>query len=114
MDKKIVIGIIVLGLILLVMFTNNDDDKEVSSSVIAQDIENLHEANLEIEGMYCEACAYGVKAQLEELDGVTVANIDYKTASGTVRYDADKVDAETIAAASTVYKCKVTGDKKIN
>jgi len=113
MDKKIVIGIVVLSLILLFMFTNNNN-KEVTGSIIAQEIENLHETSLVIEGMYCESCAYGVKAQLEELDGVVIANIDYRTATGTVRYDADKVDPETIAAASTVYNCKVVGDKKIN
>ena len=112
MGKKIIIGVIVL-IILASVFIITNKNKEITGSVIAQDIENLHETSLAIEGMYCQSCAYGVKAQLEELDGVVNADINYKTSSGIVQYDADKIDAETIAAASTVYPCRVVGDKKI-
>ena len=113
MDKKMMIGIVVLILLVFVFLSANN--KEVTGkTVIEQDVKNLHETSLAIENMYCEACAYGVKAQIEELDGVVNADINYKTASGVVLYDADRVDAETIAAASTVYPANVLRDKVIN
>ena len=63
--------------------------------------------------MYCESCAYGVAAQIRELEGVVNAEVDYKTASGIVRYDANKVSAEEIAKTSTVYPATIKEDKKI-
>lgn len=105
-----------IGIVVLIVFVFLlADNREVTSNIIIdQNVKNLHETNLAIENMYCEACAYGVKAQLEELEGVVNADIDYKTASGVVLYDADKVNAETIAAASTVYPANVLRDKVIN
>ena len=113
MDRKIMIGIVVL-IVLFFVFLSADNREVTGNTIIDQDVKNLHETNLAIENMYCEACAYGVKAQLEELDGVINADIDYTTARGVVLFDADKVDAETIAAASTVYPAKVVEDKVIN
>jgi copper chaperone CopZ len=113
MDKKLIILGVVLSLIVASLLVLNNAKSSVAGNVIAQDIENLHQANLAIEDMYCEACAYGVKAQIEELDGVVIADIDYKTASGVVKYDADKVNAETIARASTAYPATVVSDEKL-
>ncbi len=115
MDKKIllwiVVGILLVGSFLLL----RDTQTNISGyTTIEEDIENLHEVNLAIENMYCEACAYGVKAQIQELDGVVVADINYKEASGVVLYDASKVDSQTIADASTVYPAVVVNNKKIN
>jgi copper chaperone CopZ len=110
MDKKIIIGIVVF---LVLVFFVVENKKQVTGNVIAQDVENLRQVNLAIENMYCEACAFGVKGQLEELDGVVNADINYETASGIVQYDADKVNVGTIAAASTVYPAKVVADNKV-
>lgn len=85
-----------------------------SDEINPQEIENLHETSLAIDGMYCEACAYGVEAQIKELDGIVSADVDHKTASGVVRYDADKVSAEDIAKASTVYIATVSEDKRVS
>jgi len=79
----------------------------VTGNVVAMDAENLRRVDLAIENMYCEACAYGVKAQIEELDGVASAEINYKEGTGFAFYDPSKVDAETIAAASTAYPARV-------
>jgi len=112
MGKKIIIGILVLIVLGFLVVSKGND--EVTGNVISsEDVENLHEVNLAIENMYCEACAYGVKAQMEELDGVVEANIDYKKASGVVLYDADVVHPETIAAASTAYPASVVYDRLI-
>lgn len=111
MGKKIIVGIMIL--LVLVFFVVLNKNQSATGNIIVQDVENLHQTNLAIENMYCEACAYGVKAQIEELDGVVNADINYKTAIGVVQYDANKVNAETIANASTAYPAKVINDKKI-
>lgn len=112
MGNKTAVWIIVSILIVLSFFIVKNVGGRVTGNVVnEQDMENLHEVELAIENMYCEACAYGVRAQLEELDGVVEAKIDYKSASGVVRYDADKVSAETIAAASTAYPASVVEDR---
>ena len=100
------IAVILVGAV----FILNSNSGITGSVVNVGDVKNLRECKIGIEGMYCQTCAYGVKAQIEELDGVISAEIDYKTASGVVLYDSDKVDAETIAAASTAYPASVTVD----
>jgi len=114
MDRKILWAMFVVVLVVLSFFIFRNVNSNVSGNVInEQDVENLHQADLAIEGMYCDACAVGIKAQIEELDGVISADINAWGASGIVKYDADKVDLETIVAASTVYPASVLEDRKI-
>jgi len=114
MDKKvmlaIIIGILLVGAFLVV---RNVNGKTSGYAISQEDVENLHEVRLSIDNMYCEACAYGVKAQLEELDGVVNAEINYQEANGVVLYDANKVNAQTVAEASTVYTAHIVEDKKL-
>jgi len=109
MGKGLIIGIIAIALVGAFFVLNSNSS--VTGSVVSLDgSENLRECNLAIKDMYCDACAYGVKAQIEELDGVVSAEINAWDGSGVVVYDADKVDADTIAAASTVYPASVVSD----
>lgn len=113
MDKTtiaFIIGILLVGTFLVF---NNLNDNTSGYVVSDQDSENLHELDLAIKDMYCEACAYGVKAQIEEINGVMNADINYRDASGVVKYNADLVSPETIASASTVYPASVIGDRKL-
>ncbi len=68
---------------------------------------NAKQVTLEIEGMYCQSCSQGVGYELRQVEGVMDAQVDYQTGEGVVTYDPSKVNPETIAAASTVYKAKV-------
>ena len=114
MDKKIILWIAIVGILLIGSFLIVKNKGDLSGNVISEEnIKNLYKVNLDIKNMYCEACAYGVKAQIQELNGVVSANIDYREANGVVIYDADKVDAQTIADASTVYPATVVNDEKI-
>jgi copper chaperone CopZ len=110
MGKKITIGIILLIIILGFFIVAKNTKSNVSSNVITEQPSNLHEVSLSIEDMYCDACAYGVQAQLEELDGVISADINALEGTGLVLYNADIVDSQTIAAASTVYPATVVSD----
>jgi copper chaperone CopZ len=109
MDKRfLLIGLLVMGVII------TGCKSEPSGSIaLNTDGQEAYQVNLEIDGMYCEACAYGVKAQLEELDGVIQADVNYRTAKGSVLYDASKIDAETIAKASTVYPATVISTESV-
>jgi len=115
MDKKIIGITIVLAIIFVfgaLLFVRSADSS-VSGNTVGG-VSNLYQVDLEIEGMYCDACAYGVKAQIEALEGVVSAEINVDEASGIVKYDADKVGAEEIAKASTVYLATVVEDFKLN
>lgn len=114
MDKKIRLTIIIVVVIFASFLIFKNIGYGTTGYVInEQNVENLHETSLAIEGMYCDACAYGVKAQIEELEGVVKADINAWEASGVVIYDADKVDPNTIAAASTVYLASVVSDRSL-
>jgi len=104
------VGILVVLILIAVINVNS---KSTGYAVSEDEVENLREVSFDIEGMYCDSCAFAVEAQMEELDGVVSANINAIEASGVVRYDADIVDAEAIGLASTVYPARVVGDRKI-
>lgn len=112
-NKNILIVVIGILIVLILVAVLNVNSKSTGYSITENDIENLHEVSFDIEGMYCDSCAYAVKAQMEELDGVVVANINAIEASGIVKYDADIVDLQTIGLASTVYPATVVEDRKI-
>jgi copper chaperone CopZ len=55
---------------------------------------------LAIEGMTCEACAVGLKHQLEQTPGVAAANVNYKHATASVTlYADDPATPEEVQAA---------------
>lgn len=85
------------------------------NSPITEDVSNnIHETTLAVEGMTCTSCALGVEYQLKQVEGVIDAKISYKEKGGYVKYDANKVNAQTIAQASDVYPVKVLSDKKVS
>jgi copper chaperone CopZ len=108
MDKRIIL-ISLISILLISSCTSTNTGNIIKKSTH----QNLYQAELKIEGMTCPSCAYGVKAQLEELDGVIKADIDYEKGKGTVIYDKSKISAEQIARASTVYPAQVISSKRI-
>ncbi|ELY98757.1 heavy metal translocating P-type ATPase [Natrialba aegyptia] len=52
--------------------------------------------HLEIQGMSCANCSQAITDALEELDGVSAANINFATDDGTVEYDPDAVSLGTL------------------
>lgn len=89
---------------------NSISEANVQSTV---GLSNAYEATLKIDGMTCPSCALGVEYQLKQVDGVIDARVSYEKGTGYVKYDADKVTAETIAQASDVYPATVIQNKKI-
>ena len=111
MKKIYLVVLAILGLLVVVGCSPTGNTTLQKESVVLTG--NIHEATLQVKGMYCASCAMGVEAQLKRVEGVIDADVSYKTGKCTVRYDADKVSAETIAQASTVYPANVVGDKAI-
>lgn len=111
MKKYFFAGILILAVLVVVVIAGNNGitgnvAKETSTPP------NLKTANLEIEGMTCQSCALGVEYELKQVDGVVDAKVNYQDGTGNVTFDPAKVDAETIAKASTVYPAKVVSDGK--
>lgn len=48
---------------------------------------NVRMVKLDIEGMTCTGCEYGVKTALEKIDGVTKAEADFEAKSAEVEFD---------------------------
>lgn len=56
-------------------------------------------AKLKVSGMKCGACAEKVKAALNGVGGVTVANVDVTAGTAEVGYDAAKTKVDALIAA---------------
>lgn len=56
-------------------------------------------ATFAIEGMRCLGCEAKITADLEELPGVSLAQVDWQTRTATVRYDASRVTPEEMVRA---------------
>ena len=114
MDKRITWSIMIIILLVLSFLVVKNIEANTTGSVInLEDVKNLHEVNFAIEGMYCDACGYAVKAQFEAVEGVVNAKVNAIEASGIVQYDADKVTPEIIAKASTANPATIIKDKSI-
>ncbi len=106
MKKYVYAGLLILAVLVVVVIAghNGITGKAVKETNSPQ---NLKTANLEIEGMTCQSCALGVEYELKQVDGVVDAKVSYQDGTGKVTFDPAKVDAETIAKASTIYPAKV-------
>jgi len=80
-----------------------------SAQVPAND--NLRIAELKVEGMTCQSCAFGVEYQLKQVPGVVAADVNYPEGDGYIIYDSSLTNADEAAAASDVYLAFVIEDK---
>ena len=72
---------------------------------------DLRIAELKVEGMTCQSCAFGVEHQLKQVPGVVAVDVNYPEGTGYVIYDPEKTAADEAAAASDVYLAYVVEDK---
>lgn len=71
-------------------------------------VANLQTANFSIEGMTCEiGCAKTIEKELNGLDGVQKATIDFKKKSATISFDKTILKTENISKV-----VEATGDGK--
>lgn len=69
---------------------------------------DLKSVTLRVEGMTCGGCVIGVRKVLSRLDGVSKAEVSYKTLSAIVSYDPAKVTVEQMIAAIRTLGYKAT------
>ncbi len=55
---------------------------------------------LDIPGMTCAACPITIKKALTRVEGVAIAEVNYKTRAATVTFDDVQTNAETIRQAT--------------
>ena len=80
--------------------TNDQNLPESKEAVVA----NAKMVKLDIEGMTCTGCEYGVKTALEKIEGVTKAKADFEAKSAEVEFD-----PEVATVAQMVEAVKQTG-----
>ena len=56
----------------------------------------VKEANIQITGMTCAACATRIEKGLNKLEGIETANVNLALERSTVKYNPDKVKVEDI------------------
>ena len=60
---------------------------------------NIAELTVGVEGMHCPMCVKNLTRGLKETDGITaVVEVSLEKKQATVKYDADKINAEGIKA----------------
>lgn len=82
---KVTKTIFVLG-ILLLSITLSDDVLSAESSV--------KEVILKVGGMTCASCPAMIKTALKKLDGIVSADVSFKEAKATVKYQEEKITVE--------------------
>ena len=89
---------------------NSDATTENESPKVKKEIAsaNLQTANFSIEGMTCEiGCAKTIEKELNGLDGVQKATIDFEKKSATISFDKTVLKTENISKV-----VEATGDGK--
>lgn len=82
---KVTKTIFVLGIFLL-SITLSDDVLSAESSV--------KEIILKVGGMTCASCPAMIKTTLKKLDGIVSADVSFKEAKATVKYQEEKITVE--------------------
>lgn len=72
--------------------------------------ENLRQATLKIDGMFCVSCATGAEYALKEKEGVIDASVDYNNETGKVVYDPLKISKDEIIQAVKPYTAIIVKD----
>ena len=89
----------------VVYIQNNDVHNIIDESLMNN---KLATATFEIKGMTCEmGCAKTIEKKLSNLDGTSLAKVDFKNETASVLFDLNKIDKDILK--STV---ESIGDKK--
>ena len=67
---------------------------------------------LDVKGMTCSGCEYSVEAALKKVNGVAVADADFKEANAVVEYDPKAVKVEQLVEAVNKTGYKATAPEK--
>jgi copper ion binding protein len=59
----------------------------------------METVTLSVPTVHCQACKLSIEESLDELEGVSVNDVDLDAKTVTVSFDPDKVDVERISAA---------------
>lgn len=86
-----------------------------TSASVTNNLSNLSQLTLKISGMTCSSCARGIEYSLENLPGVTKAEVNYYQGRGTITYNPDKISSQEILESevfsnSSPYQAEIIED----
>lgn len=105
-----IVGLIGFSIFTKQVITKSDVTIEKNYSESNQQ-ENLRQATLKIDGMWCASCATGAEYALKDKVGVVDASVDYDSKSGRVIYDPLKISKDEIIQAVKPYVAVITKDE---
>ena len=59
------------------------------------------QVKMKVSGMHCEGCAEGITKKLSKQKGILATDVHFSNAVQTVEFDANRLDAEAVAALVT-------------
>jgi len=90
--------------------TNNLANSDQTSSDFALD--DLRQATLKIDGMFCPSCATGIEFALKAEKGVTDAYVNYGQEKGWVIYNPKLISLNEITQLAKPYTATIDKDEK--
>lgn len=115
--------LIILGLFAILLFsgcTNQDQTNQESSVTLAsqetQEVVQFREVELDIEGLWCESCVYGIQLVMNTTQGIESAEVkitDYAAQTGIAKviYNPNQITDTEIAKLTEPYPSKIVKDK---
>ncbi len=96
MFKKVVsIGLVFfLGAVLLFCCGKNNSNETPKATTV-----NIQKVKLDVQGMTCTGCEYGVETALKKIAGVTKAEADFVSGSAEVEFDPQQVTVDKLVEA---------------
>jgi len=107
-------GLTVFSLITKQTAEKSEPEVKINNLEINRQQENLRQAILKIDGMFCVSCATGAEYALKEKEGVVDASVDYDGEKGLVIYDPKKISKDEIIHAIIPYTATITKDVLFN
>lgn len=117
MKKFIIIIIIIavaglIGFSLITKQTSKKPELKTKINIIKtnQQQQNLRQATMRIDGMWCASCATGAEYALKEKEGVINASVDYDSKIGNIVYNSLKISKDELIQAVKPYTATITKD----
>ncbi len=87
--------------LLMSLFTLTNVAAETVSAPPKATVQAAKTEVFSIEKMTCKMCPITIRKAIEQVPGVSKANVDFESKTATVVFDPNKANVETIALAST-------------
>lgn len=118
MKQLAIIGL--LGILLLSGCANQTKSNTAQTTLVtATQTSEQRQLELNIKGLWCESCVYGIQSIMNKTTGITSAEVkitDYLAQTGTakINYNSSQITKEQIANLTAPYPSEIVKDIPIN